>query len=80
MSASGVLLGFLNVALTCAIIVFIAFVILWILGWMGIAVDGNVLKWGKIIVGLLCLIIIVGWLLSLLGGGHGYAPNVLGRW
>jgi len=80
MSASGVLLGFLNVALTCAIIIFIALVIVWVLRWMGVAIDGQVYKWGQIIVGLLCLIVIVGWLLSLLGGGPGYAPHFLGRW
>jgi hypothetical protein len=80
MSAGAVLLGFLNVALTCAIIIFIALVIVWVLRWMGVAIDGLVYKWGQIIVGLLCLIVIVGWLLSLLGGGVGYAPHFLGRW
>lgn len=80
MSAATVLLGFLNVALTCAIIIFVAVVIVWVLRWMGVAIDGQVYKWGQIIVGLLCLIVIVGWLLSLLGGGVGYAPRLLGRW
>lgn len=75
MSAAGILLGFLNAALTCTIIIFIAFVIVWVLKWMGIAIDGMVYKWGQIIVGLLCLIVIVGWLLSLLGGGVGYTPH-----
>lgn len=75
MSAGAVLLGFLNVALTCAIIIFIAFVIVWVLNWMGVGIDGMVYKWGQIIVGLLCLIVIVSWLLSLLGGGVGYAPH-----
>lgn len=80
MSAAAVLLGFLNVALTCAIIIFIACVIVWVLRWMGVGIDGMVYKWGQIIVGLLCLIVIVGWLLSLLGGGVGYAPHFLGKW
>jgi hypothetical protein len=79
MSAGAVLLGFLNVCLYCAIIILVAFVILWVLGWMGIVIDGNVLKWGKIVVGLICLIVIVSWLLSLLGGGGNY-PHFLGRW
>jgi hypothetical protein len=79
MNAGAILLGFLNAALTCAIIIFIAFVIVWVLRWMGVAIDGMVYKWGQIIVGLLCLIVIVSWLLSLLGGG-GYAPHFLGRW
>lgn len=51
----------------CAIIILVAFVILWVLGWMGVAPSGEVLRWGKIVVGLLCLIVIVGWLLSALG-------------
>lgn len=80
MSAAALLLGFLNVLLTCAIIILVAFVIVWLLGFVGISIDGNVLKWGKIVVGLLCLIVIVGWLLSLLGVS-GTAPHFLfGRW
>lgn len=80
MSASALLLGFLNVALTCAIIIFIAFVIVWVLKWMGVGIDGMVYKWGQIIVGLLCLIVIVTWLLSLLGGGAYSGPHFFGRW
>jgi uncharacterized membrane protein (DUF485 family) len=78
MSAAAILLGFLNVALYCAIIILVAFVILWVLGWMGIAISGEVLKWGKIVVGLLCLIVIVTWLLSVIGGGVS-APHFFGR-
>jgi hypothetical protein len=80
MSAGGFLLGFLNVALYCAVIILVAFVIVWVLGMMGVGLDGNVLKWGKIVVGLLCLIVIVGWLLSLLGVGGYSPPHFLGRW
>jgi hypothetical protein len=69
MSAATILLGFLNVALYCAIIILIAFVILWVLGWMGIGLSGEVLRWGKIVVGLLCLIVLVSWLVSVAGGG-----------
>lgn len=78
MSAAAILLGFLNVALYCAIIVLVAFVILWVLGWMGIAISGEVLKWGKIVIGLICLIVICTWLLSVLGGG-GSVPHFFGR-
>lgn len=68
MSAGGLLLGFLNVVLYCAVIILIAFIVVWLLRFVGIALDGNVLKWGKIVIGLLCLIVIVSWLLSLTGG------------
>lgn len=81
MSAGAVLLGFLNVCLTCAIIILVAFVIHWVLtGLMGIAVAPNVYKWGQIVVCLLCLIVVVGWLLSLLGVGVSTTPRFLGRW
>lgn len=73
-NVGGVLLGFLNVLLTCAIVIFIAFVILWVLKWMGVSPDGDVLKWGKIVVGLICLIVVLGWLLSLLGVGGWQSP------
>jgi hypothetical protein len=49
-------------------VILIAYAILWALRFFGVDVDGNVLKWGKIVVGLICLIVIVGFLLSLLGG------------
>ena len=67
-----ILISFLNLMLYIAIIVFVAFVILWVLtSFMGIAIDANVLKWGKVIVGLLCLIAVVVWLAGVIGGGPG---------
>jgi len=70
MSIGAVLLGFLNVCLTCAIIILVAFVILWVLqSLFNLSIDANVLKWGKIVVALLCLIVIIAWLLSILGLG-----------
>jgi hypothetical protein len=67
-----ILISFLNLMLYIAIIIFVAFVILWVLtSFMGIAIDANVLKWGKVIVGLLCLIAVVVWLAGVIGGGTG---------
>lgn len=81
MSAAAVLLSFLNLCLYIAIIILVAFVILWVItNLLGIALDGNVLKWGKIVVALLCIIAIVAWLLSLLGSGVSVAPHFFGRW
>jgi hypothetical protein len=77
---SGVLLGFLQMLLYCAIVIFIAFCIAWAWQFFIGPLDPNVYKWGRIIVGLLCIIAFVVWLLSLLGGGVGYAPHFLGRW
>lgn len=64
-----ILISFLNLLLYIAIIIFIAFVIMWVIqSFMGWSIDANVLKWGKVIVGLLCLIAVVIWLASVLGG------------
>lgn len=68
----GILISFLNLLLYIAIIVFVAFVIVWVIrGFMGWAIDANVYKWGQIIVGLLCLIAVVTWLAGILGAGPG---------
>jgi lysylphosphatidylglycerol synthetase-like protein (DUF2156 family) len=67
-----ILISFLNLLLYIAIILFVAYVILWVVrDWFNIAIDGNVLKFAKIIVGLICLIAIVIWLAGVLGGGIG---------
>ena len=67
-----VLISFLNLLLYIAIILLVAYLILWVVqGWFGIAIDANVLKFAKIVVGLICLIAIVVWLAGVLGGGPG---------
>jgi hypothetical protein len=67
-----ILISFLNLLLYLAIVLFIAYVILWVVqSWFGIAIDANVLKFAKIIVGLICLIAVVVWLAGVLGGGPG---------
>ena len=64
-----ILISFLNLLFYIAIILFVAYVILWVVrDWFSIAIDGNVMKFAKIIVGLICLIAIVTWLASVLGG------------
>jgi lysylphosphatidylglycerol synthetase-like protein (DUF2156 family) len=67
-----ILLSFLNLLLYIAIILFAAYVILWIVrDWFQVTIDGNVLKFGQIIVALICLIAVVIWLSGVLGGGPG---------
>lgn len=67
-----ILVSFLSLLLYLAIILLIAYVILWVIqGFMGWTIDANVLKFGKIVVALLCLIAIVVWLAGVLGGGTG---------
>lgn len=67
-----ILISFLNLLLYIAIIIFIAFVIVWVIqSFMGWSIDANVMKWGKVIVGLLCLIAVVMWLSGVLGGDPG---------
>ena len=67
-----ILLSFLNLLLYIAIILFVAYVILWVArDWFKVTIDANVLKFGQIIVGLICLIAVVIWLAGVLGGGTG---------
>jgi hypothetical protein len=70
MSAAAIFLSFLQLLLYIAIIIFIAYAILWILNYVGFAISGEMLKWGRVIVGLLCIIAVVGWLISVFGGGN----------
>jgi len=69
----GILVSFLNLLLYIAIILFVAYIILWVLrDWFNVTLDANVLKFGKIIVALICLIAVVLWLGGAFGlGGPG---------
>lgn len=62
-----ILLGFLTALLYCAIIILVAFLFVWALKFLNVAVDGDVLKWGKAVVALLCIIVMATWLLGALG-------------
>jgi hypothetical protein len=67
-----ILISFLELLLYIAIIILIAFAIRWVIvGFLGWGLDPNVEKWGRIVVGLLCIIAIVVWLAGVLGGGAG---------
>jgi len=67
-----ILISFLSLLLYIAIILLIAYVILWVVrDWFSISIDANVLKFAKIVVGLICLIAIVVWLSGVLGMGGG---------
>jgi len=72
-----ILISFFELLLYIAIIVFVAFAIRWaitsIFGW---SLDADVEKWGRIIVGLLCLIAVIVWLASIFGLGGGF-PHFL---
>ena len=71
---SGLLISFLYLCLNIAIILIVAYAIVWICSMFGFTIDGNVYKMGKIIVMILCLILVVTWLFGALGGGAGYSP------
>ena len=71
-SVMSVLISFLDLCLYIAIIIFVAYVIVWVItSFFGWSIDPNVYKFGQIIVGLLCIIAIVVWLTGVLGGGVG---------
>ena len=76
-----ILISFLNLLLYIAIIIFVAFCIVWLItSFMGWSIDANVYKWGQVIVGLLCLIAVMTWLAGVLGLGgglpHFWGPTV----
>jgi len=67
-----ILISFLSLLLYIAVVILIAFAIRWlIVGFMGWSLDADVEKWGRIVVGLLCIIAIVIWLAGILGAGPG---------
>jgi|KBSMisStaDraftv2_1062788.scaffolds.fasta_scaffold106851_4 uncharacterized membrane protein (DUF485 family) len=70
MDIGSILLGLLYVLLYIAVIILVAFAIRWVIIFAVGAIDPNVDKWGRIVVGLLCAIVVVAWLLSLLGLVH----------
>ncbi len=66
------LLSFLNLLLYIAIVILIAFAVRWlIVSFLGWQIDANVYKWAQIVVGLICIIAIVTWLVGVLGFGGG---------
>jgi len=49
----------LNLLLYLAIVILIAFAIRWVIvGFLNWTIDGSVLKWAQIVVGLICIIAI----------------------
>jgi len=79
MSAAGLLLGLINVLIFCAIVVLVAFTLVWLLGIVGYPPSVDMMKWGKIAVALICIGAVVAWLLSLAGGVPYVGPHFLGR-
>ena len=64
----GLLISFLYLLLYIAIVLLIAYVILWVVrDWFQISIDPMVMKFAKIIVGLICLILLVIWLAGAFG-------------
>lgn len=78
MALGGVLLSFLYLLLYIAGVCIVAYAIVWLItGFLGWSIDANVYKWGQIFVGLLIVIAIVAWILSVVGAGGGplYFPQ-----
>jgi len=66
----GILISFLNLLLYIAIILLVAYIILWVIrDWFNVTIDANVMKFAKIVVALICLIAIVLWIAGVVGGG-----------
>jgi hypothetical protein len=68
----GIVISFLELLLYCAIVIFIAYALVWVFTWFtGKGIDANVYKFGQIIVALICFIAVAVWLSGLLGGPVG---------
>jgi hypothetical protein len=68
----GILISFLELLLYCAIVIFIAYALVWVFTWFtGKGIDANVYKFGQIIVALICFIAVAIWLAGLMGGPVG---------
>jgi ATP/ADP translocase len=62
------LISFLYLLLHIAVILFIAYAILWVLrDWLGVTIDPMMMKFGQAIVVLLCVIAIVIWVAGVTG-------------
>lgn len=71
----GVLISFLNLLLYIAIVLFVAYALVWLFTWFtNRPVDANVYKAGQAIVALICLIAICVWLSGLMGYSSGLPP------
>jgi hypothetical protein len=69
------LISFLQLLLYIAIIIFLAYAILWLVrDFMHWTIDPRVYKAGQAIVALLCLIAIATWLAGVIGYGNGLPP------
>ena len=73
-----ILISLANVILYCAIVVFVAFTLLWLLKLVAYPPSPDMIKVGKIIVALLCLIAVLIWLAGVLGFGGGFPNYFLG--
>jgi MFS superfamily sulfate permease-like transporter len=65
MSLSGVLLGFINVAIYVAILVLVGLVVVWFMGWLGFAIPENIQRVYMVIVALIALYMIVALIFGL---------------
>lgn len=70
MALGGILISFLYLLLYIAGICLVAYAIVWLItGFLGWSIDANVYKWGQIFIGLLIVIAVVAWILSVVGVG-----------
>lgn len=63
-----IFIGFLYVLLKCACIILLAFLIVWACRFIGVTIDSDVYKWGRIVVILACIIVVALWAFGLISG------------
>lgn len=74
---SGLVASLFDVAIYCVIVVLVAVTIVWVLSIAGYPPSPEMMKWGKLLVVLLCLGVIILWLLALAGAGPYIGPHFL---
>ena len=74
---SGLVASLFDVLIYCALVILVAFTLVWILGIAGYPPSDEMMKWGRILVALLCLAVVVLWLLTLIGVAPYAGPHFL---
>jgi len=65
LSIGGVLLGLVNIAIVVVLLLIVGAVAVWLFGWLGLAIPGNVQKLYMVLVALIALYMIIALIFGL---------------
>ena len=75
-SIGAILISFIWLLVEIGLIIFVAYCVVWACSFFGLTIDGNVYKWGKVVIGLICLALVVTWLVYTLSGVAMPIPHI----